>query len=313
MKPLVLLAFAAAGYAQSPFRTDPTRIFIVAGLRTDPPSPALSRRFVPYLRDRAIPNGPAFFTRIFLDDAHHAYFGYELLLERKQTGTYLATVGKLGITPIDLATSLVPGPIDLGWTNLPIPSIPDPRLLQDGETISVDVFVDPSTGSKLIDDIRVNPPLPARGLQPVPVAPPLVPTVSGTARDFSAADAELQLQHPRAVLVNGNALNGPISRNVRGPLLWLYVPKHGRYILSLIPRPGLDFIEAGEVRGGAISFKLGEDSIKIECATLIATGDAPYHLWVLQDPDWEPVSESRKDRPDIGSVGAAELAALKRN
>jgi hypothetical protein len=317
MRTLALIAFASALTAQPPsaifFRTGPGGMSIVPSLHSDPPNSPLIYRFVPTLRSETAPNGSVFYTRIFVDQAHHAYLGYELLLERRLGAAYLATVGKLGVTPMDLAARLSNRlPIDLEWTSLAIPSVPDPRQLHDGDTISIELFVDPATGDRLIDDIRINPPVPTtRFLRPPQAAQP-VPTVAGAARDFSAADAEFQILRPRAVILNGTVQGEPILRNVRGPLVWIYIPDHGRYILSLTPRPGLDFAKAGEVRGGAISFTVGGDSIRLESNVPMAAGDAPYNLWVLHDQDWEPVSADQKDRPGIGSVGAAELTALKK-
>jgi hypothetical protein len=272
LRTLAFIALASAALAQvAPPSTAFLRrdsISIFPSLRSDPPASALRSRFVPYLRSQAPPGGPAFYTRIFVDRTNHTYLGYELLLEEKQRGAYQATVGKLGVTPIDLAASLSPSsPIDLEWTLLPLPGIPPART---------------------------------------------VPTVSGEARDFSAADAEFQILQPRAVFLNGALEGAPILRNIRGPLVWIYLPKHGRYILSLAPRPGLDFIKAGEVRGGVISFTIGGDSIRLESNMSFAVGDAPYNLWILHDEEWEPISEAQKNRPGIGSVGAAELVALKR-
>jgi hypothetical protein len=151
--------------------------------------------------------------------------------------------------------------------------------------------------------------MPVPHLLPAPTH--LVPTVSGDARDFTSADAELQILQPRAVIMNGAQQGAPPLKNIRGNLVWIYIPKHGRYVLSLAPRPGLDFTKSGEVRGGAITFTIGEDSIKLECNLPIAPGDAPYNLWVLHDKEWEPTSEAQKIHPGVGSVGAAELAALK--
>src|SRR4029077_18478994 len=104
------------------------------------------------------------------DEARHIYLGYELLLERKENGSYLVTVGKLGVTPMDLAISLSPRiPIDLQWTLLALPAIPEPRLCHDGDTISIDLLCDPS-GDKLIDDVRINPPPPTTRFMPIPAA-----------------------------------------------------------------------------------------------------------------------------------------------
>jgi len=312
--PLALLALAAA-HAQSLsapfFRSDPSRIGILPILRSDPPSSPLLRRFAPSLRERTVANGPAFFTRIFFDAGHHAYLGYELLIERKPAGAYLVTVGKLGVTPMDLADSLFASfPIDLEWAMLPLPSIPEPGLLHDGDTLSIGLFTDSVSGDKLIDEIRINPPLPASRFGPAQLPSRVIPipTVPGDPRAFSATDAEMQVVQSR-LSFNG-ALKGVIGRSVRGSLLWLYLPGHGRYVLSLVPRPGLDFQQAGEVRGGAISFTLAGDSIRLESFSPIATGDSPYLLYVLHDPQWEPTSEKQKSAPNIGTVGAAELSAL---
>jgi hypothetical protein len=141
---------------------------------------------------------------------------------------------------------------------------------------------------------------------------PTVPTVAGNPRDFSAADAELQLTQPRVTL-NG-AAQSTTGRmfSANGHLVWLYFPNHGRYVLSLAPRPDLDFKLAGEVRGGAVTFTLGEDSIKLECPIPIATGDSPYNLYVLHDPEWEPTAQAQKGQFALGSVDPGELAALRR-
>jgi hypothetical protein len=249
-----------------------------------------------------------FYSRILLDHANRQYFGYELLLERQQPGAYLATFGRLGITPLDLASSMA---TSLAWTPLPLATVPAPHIIHDGETISIDLLLDAATGDKLIDDIRIAPAPSTQRLQPPPPAIRPVPTVSGTGRDFSAADAELQIISPRAVTLNGTAQAPLIPPNVHGPLVWLYLPDHGRYILSLAPHADLGFKKAGEVRGGVIVFTVGKDSIELECLREIATGGAPYNLYVLHDAEWQPTADRQKDRPVAGTVSAGELAALK--
>jgi hypothetical protein len=174
--------------------------------------------------------------------------------------------------------------------------------------MSIELFVDPSTGDKLLDDIRIDPPRPVSHVAvPVPTRP--IPTISGPARDFTATDAEMQIVQCR-VTVNG-AMKGVIGRTVRASLIWLYLPDHGRYILSLTPHQGLDFKQAGEVRGGAIKFSLDGDSVTLESLIPIAPGDSPYFLYVLRDPQWEPTSDRQKSAPLTGTVTAAELSALR--
>ncbi len=307
-------------------------------LRSDPPSSGLARRFVQGGHGRSAAGGPSFSSRYLLDNVNHVMFGYELVLEEQQPGTYLATFGKLGITPLEISSEMAPRlppnappglvrpqrPINSSnwseWTTQPLPAIPQSRLVHPGDTISIDLFVDAATGEKLIDDIRIQPPrtIPSLAVGSPPTLPAAlanrpVPTVSGTARDFSAADAEMQLAQPRVTL-NGTPQSAASrgAANSRGSLVWFYLPDRGRYVLSLAPRPDLDFIQAGEVRGGAATFTLGEDTIKLECPNPIATGDAPYHLYVLHDREWEPTAQAQKGQFAVGSVAPGELAALKR-
>ena len=76
--------------------------------------------------------------------------------------------------------------------------------------------------------------------------------------------------------------------------MWLYLPGRGRYILSLVPRPELDFKVAGEFRGGKAALTVGTDLISLECNNEIAPGHAPYRLYILLDPLWEPTAQSQK-------------------
>jgi hypothetical protein len=316
---IALISGVTLGQSTSgPFfvKNEVARVGVETSLRADPPSSPLGRMFTASSRGRSIANGPTFYSRILLDKANHAYLGYELLIEQQQPGEYLATFGKLGVTPLDLAAGTFPTPppssansqtpINLAWTMLSLPGIPEPRVIHDGDTISIVLFVEVATGAKLIEDIRINPPQPAPGFVPQ------VPTVSGSARDFLVADAELQILQPRITLNRSlQATRGPGFRNVHGTLVWLYLPEHGRFILSLVPRAALGFKKAGVVRGGVIAFTQGNDSIKLECMSPVATGDAAYNLYVLHDEDWEPTAERQKHLPVLGTVGVAELAALK--
>jgi hypothetical protein len=317
------LAVSTTAFSQT-FQMRPTGLIgVEPTLRADPPSfPLLQKFTVLPPRSKGIPNVSTFYSRILLDNANHKYFGYEVLVEQQPSGDYLVTFGKPGITPLDLAgggnirfSVNQDGTTNLDWTPVPLPEIPKPSVVPSG-TISIDLFTDPATGAKLIDDIRILPPMrsmrfqvPMAARMPVAAAP--VPTVSGTARDFSPSDAELEIDLPRGVTLNGVRQSSIPLHNVHGPIVWLYVPEHGRYVFSLTAHPGLGFKKSGEVRGGVISLAVDGDAITLESPKPIAPGDAPYHLYVLHDPDWEPVAESQKSRPGLGSVSAAELTALK--
>ncbi len=296
--------------------------------RSDPPSSPLPQLFgSATYRTKNGTDGRTFVSRYLSDQVRHIYVGYEMLIEPQQPGMYLVTIGELGTSPLEMSIemasrmsprvrALFPPQNNAPWTHQPLPSIPQPLIFHDGDTISVELFADPATGDKLFDDVLISRFTPVtRGLPPRPSfqpIPPAAPTVSGEARDYSAADGEFQIVQP-LVSVNGNddsALRTPHA--ARGSLVWIYIPRHGRYILSLAPRPQLDFKKAGEVRGGVIAFQVGENSVKITCANSITTGDAAYHLYVLLDPEWEPTVAAQKALVSIGSVGVGELLALKK-
>lgn len=80
-------------------------------LRADPPSSGLERRFNP-LSSSQSNRGVLFYTRTYLDNANHIYFGYEATVEQLQPGDYLVTFGRLGWTPLDLASRYQPSKIN---------------------------------------------------------------------------------------------------------------------------------------------------------------------------------------------------------
>jgi hypothetical protein len=282
------------------------RIGAQANLRAIPPTSALARSFIASYRPRELNNGRAFYSRILINPAVHTYLGYELILEpQEQPRIYLLTFGKLGITPLDVAATysrLLPqNPRAELFTMLPLPDLPEPQLVHEGQTVTIDLLTEPATGAKLIDDIHV--------VLMHSVYVPRVPTASGDARDFLASDGDFEIFEPQ-VSLNGKvqAATGPGSlHDVRSALPWFYFPNHGRFILSLTPHANLGFRRTGEVRGGRITFTLDNDSVKLESIRSIASGNGVYNIYVLHEPDWEPTSDRQKDYPLDGSIDVDEV------
>ena len=77
-------------------------------------------------------------------------------------------------------------------------------------------------------------------------------------------------------MVAGQPPIASVAQRSTGALLWLYLPGRGRYILSLVPRPELDFKVAGEFRGGKAEFTVGTDLISLECNNEIAPGQGQH-------------------------------------
>ncbi len=282
-----------------------------ATLRAEPPFSPLIRRFGTGYENR---NG--FAMRYFTDRNQSIYFGYEVLIEEQTGGGHLLTFGKLGLSPLALLSRQIPrmpvpnqpSPRTSGpWTMQDIPEIPKPRVIRPDGVVSILLFEDRATGEKLFDDLRIpaRPPV----LGPVP-APAPTPTVTGNPRDFTAADAELRIWIP-LVTLNGEPTSIRIPHNTNAAIVWISIPGRGRFFLSLIPRPDLGFEKVGEVRGGTAKFTVGKDSIVIDSPNEIAPAVAAYHLYVLADPKWEPVSDNQKGNVLMGSITVAELRRLR--
>jgi hypothetical protein len=292
-------------------------------LKMEPPNPPFPQRFGSGFSASTNGNlngGSIIAHRYLRDDSAHVFLGYDLLIEpQPQADTYRLSFWELGLGPLDMGRGPRNQPFNpADWRRLPIPGYPAPQVVHMGDTISIDLMVDAGTGQKLVDYVGIQqrqpPPIPPRLPSPIARPVPTVPTVSGVARDFSAEDAEMRILQPR-ITMNGTPQDTTPSRgaaNATGTLVWFHLPNHGRYILSLAPRADLGFVKAGEVRGGAITFTLGDDKFTLESNTPITTGYAPYILYVLHDPDWEPTAQAQRGHFQTGSVSPGEIALLRR-
>jgi hypothetical protein len=154
------------------------------------------------------------------------------------------------------------------------PQFPVPQILQDGDTLALDLYVEGVTGQKLVDYIHV--------LYQAPLHLRKEP-----ARDSYSDDAELAISQPK-LRANGLALDpGRIPEALHGQTLSVYIPGHGAFILSLKPHPGYEL--AGEVSGNLLTFTSAGNLFRIECSDRIASaGSATYNLYVLRDTSAAP-------------------------
>ncbi len=152
--------------------------------------------------------------RVMTDRSQKKYFGYDLLVEpRNEPGTYSVRIAPLSLTsqalePLRLA--------EASWEKLSLPAYPLIPAVHLGESLAIDLLVNPSTGQKVIDYISLRPAAVERAHDTIP------------ARDISLADINLDLDEPH-VLVNGtSAAEG--RRAISGAAVWLYFSR---------PRPAL--------------------------------------------------------------------------
>ena len=168
---------------------------------------------------------------------------------------------------------------------------PPAFLIEDGGMFALDVLVNPQTGVKIVDVIRVSSEAKAmtsaKELQPMKELQP--------ARDFSPDAVELSVKDFK-FLINEQTVLGaenPVRGGVSGSIIWLYLPGRGRFIFSIMPREGYDFQKIGTIQNNKISFQIAGDRYEwISSATVFGGAGSSWNLWVLHDPDYSPQNDT---------------------
>jgi hypothetical protein len=202
------------------------------------------------------------------------------------------TFGHLTMTPKD---ALVLDGEPATWTSLPAPDWGGPavRTVRGGEVLSLDLLTNNATGQKIVDYVTVQ------GPSTEPEADPWHADFiyeTGMPREFHAEDAALEIRHPRLSVSSDLGTSATSSSSVvYGAAVWFYLPMRGRFVLSLTPHPDLGFRNAGEVRGSALTFNIGNDTFNLVSSGRIAPGSGPFNVYVLHDPMWRAPAGSESD------------------
>ena len=216
--------------------------------------------------------------------AERRYFGYNLKVEPGPGDSYTLTFGPLRLTEA-LAQELR---IDLSTWKQWSWDLPRPQTVKIRDVIALDLLVNPVTGQKVVEYVTIQERFGAGFNNPNPRP---FSYAAGAPRDFRVEDAGLHIREPRLSL-NGkvDTSSSTSMADVSSPTVWLYAPGKGRFVLSLVERPG--FQKAGEVRGTSVSFKVGADTFTLSSAVRIAPGDVPFNLYVFHEPAWRPANTS---------------------
>jgi hypothetical protein len=265
---------------------------------------------------------PGVIHRVLLDRKKKIYVGYDAVVTvLAEPNRYRVTFQKLTMTPqLSLnflgdsisAWTEIQAPLGGGpptWSQIRTPPAWEsttPREIRGGEVLELNLLENARTGQRVIDYITVQEP--SRKFAGFDsISDRKFSFEPGTSRDFRTDDVELTIQAPR-LSINGK-LDATSSRRfdeVSGPVVWIYIARHGRYLLSLVPRPELGFQRAGEVRGTSLNFTIGNETFTVNAGARIAPGQAPFNLYVLHDPNWKP-NYSNAD-PDAFNMGGADRA-----
>jgi hypothetical protein len=280
--------------------------------------------------------------RILCDPSRHYYYGYEVLLApQAQTDRYLINFQDLNVTASGLSMT--------GWMLQSPATLPAPKIMRAGETISVDLGTN-EVGGRIADLILITQLQPStqvdmtrvtdwarimayrslirqelgrRSLQPGEPTPPnpaiasqrpygRIPTITGTPRPFTPGDAELRLVEP-SLKVNGSLVSPAGSlKTASGRLIYLHLPGKGRYVLSLADRPELGFTRAGEASGGSLRWAVDDDTFSVESSAVIAPGGGPFFIYVLHESNWQSAAAAERGRVLTGSVAPEEIQIFRK-
>ena len=219
---------------------------------------------------------PNLLHRVFVDGRNELFFGYELLVERAaEAGYFWVTVRALSE---DYLRVLRERPAFRGrrlhpsYNATAFPAAP--QHVRDGDTFALDVLRNPRTGAKIVDYVRVS--LTDPSLQQAASDQP--------PRDFSLEDVQLKVSDYR-LRVNGETVYRSTG-GCAGALVWFSLGDRGRFVFSLVPRPGYEFQKVGMVRHNVVSFELGGDRYEWESSLPVVGTGGNWNLWVLHDPDY---------------------------
>jgi hypothetical protein len=254
--------------------------------RLEPPTPGISKICGGTLTENNVAK------HHLCDVARQTCFGYDVTVEPLADGRFQFKFSPLTITPQKMHEIF---PEVKSWTLLPLPQNPVTQVVRAGDVLVLDLFVNPSTGQKIVDYIKV---MGGQGRRLV---------ATGPAREFSVADAPLEISSPR-LEINGKLLEATAqhSGGVSGSPLWIYIRGRGRFVFSLAPRADLGFQKAGEVRGSTMTWRWGTDEYSLNSDRRIAPGPDAYLLYVFNDPAYQPGGDRPRAEFLMGAGGRLE-------
>ncbi len=207
--------------------------------------------------------------RLITDKKNRLYFGYDLaVIPQSEKGKFKVSIKPLSIDPNKLMINLD------NLTAQILPKYPDEILVDDGDTITLEILENPQTQIKILDLIKVTTENRSIGNYFSERKP---------ARDFTVDDVELQLSNLE-VFVNGEKVGK--GGGVSGANIYFYLPDKGRFIMSPFPRKGYSLQKTGVIENNKISFTFNGDNYKFVSTSPILGSGGKWNLWIFHDTDY---------------------------
>jgi len=206
--------------------------------------------------------------RILTDDEHKKFFGYDLQVTVLGGGQF-----QLNFRP--LTTVMIRKTLDLDkWTEISLPSVPASLSVKDGDTVALDLLVNPGSGEKIVEYFTVSDPS----------------TSGSSVRDLQMGDIQMALASPQ-LHINGKSWewnHGDSHGSASGAILWVYVPDRGRFLISFQPHADLGFRPAGEAKGPQIKFTWNGETYELKGTERVLPAAGAWNVYVYQDQAYQP-------------------------
>jgi hypothetical protein len=258
--------------------------------KIEPPPPPTTDPAILRQLARDVPGGvigAAGVHRYWKDAEQKLYVGYDVAVEMgSQPQVFRIRISPLSIPPDEMTRF----GIEAGWRCVSLPKypvIPDVRI---GDTVVIDLLVNPATGQKIVDYLTLQRRVALQRSQIGDQRP----------HDVSPADAGLTISDPR-LSVDGKPLEATahFTGGISGPTVWIYLQGRGRFVLSL--QPGRRFQQAGEVYAKTLTFASDGVRYQMHSSSPIATGVGHFSLYVLHEESWRPTGGDANETFILGS------------
>jgi hypothetical protein len=221
-----------------------------------------------------------------MDLKNELYFGYDIIVS-PQAGK---NKFQLSFKPLSINAGKF---VDVyNFAAQILPKYPDDILVEDGDTVTLELLENPQTKVKISDVIKITTGS-SKGGDFFSEQKP--------ARDFTVDDVELQLTNLE-VFVNGEKI-GKGGGGMSGANIYIYLPDKGRFIMSPFPRKGFNFQKIGIIENNKVSFTFNGDSYKFVSASPVLGLGGKWNLWILYDADYR---SSYNLSPNSYEKGAAD-------
>jgi len=225
---------------------------------------------------------------VFANTAEKTYFGYDLKVEAHDVkDKFRVTIKRLSIRPknkfIDTST----------FAFRDLPNYPGTFVVKDGETIVLDILENPETKEKITNLIRIT----------RKISGPVFADLHRAA-DFTLDDVNLKL-FGYEVFIDNKKIHSSRGGGSGGNI-GIYLPGHGRFIMSPFRRKGYKFQKIGLIVNNKITFSYGNKTYKIVAKSLILGEGGKWHAWVLFEPDYIPTKKYHSPSEPMTQSGSIE-------